>query len=94
MKTTSRAEHKHYAFNNAPRCGAKAKNNNGLPCRLAAIRGKKRCRVHGGGKGSGAQVGNKNAVKHGYTTIEYRLFRKKIKKELKEAQNFLDFFDN
>jgi hypothetical protein len=94
MKTTSCTEAKRYAFDNAPRCGAKTKRNNGNACRSPAVRGKSRCRIHGGSKGSGAQSGNKNALKHGYTTSEYRLFRKKIKKELKEAENFLDFFDN
>lgn len=45
MKTTSRTESKYYAFESAPRCGAKTKNNNGKPCRCPAIRGKARCRV-------------------------------------------------
>ena len=85
MKMSSGAEHKHYAFENAPRCGAKTKHNNGLPCRLAAIRGKKRCRVHGGGKGSGAQHGNINALKHGHTTTNSKTFRKTVKKILRES---------
>jgi hypothetical protein len=94
MKTTSCNGKKHYSFDDAPRCGAKTKRNNSNPCRSPAVRGKARCRIHGGSKGSGGQCGNKNALKHSYKTSEYRLFRKKIKKELKEAENFLDFFDN
>ena len=38
-------------FNNAPRCGARAKRNNRNLCRAPVIRGKKRCRFHGGSKG-------------------------------------------
>jgi hypothetical protein len=33
-----------------------------------AVRGKKRCRMHGGASGSGAPRGNKNASKHGLYT--------------------------
>ena len=93
MKTTSCTERKRYAFDNATRCGAKTKRNNGNPCRSPAVRGKTRCRIHGGSKGSGAQSGNKNALKHGYTTKEYRSFRKQISAELKDSHNFLNFFD-
>jgi len=85
MKTSSGAERKRYAFENAPRCGARTKHNNGSPCRLAAIRGKLRCRVHGGGKGSGAQRGNINALKHGLMTAEARKFRKAVKMAINES---------
>jgi hypothetical protein len=33
--------------NKAPRCGAHSRRT-GLPCRAPAIRGKQRCRMHGG----------------------------------------------
>ena len=33
-------------FMTAPRCGAR--NRQGLPCRAPAMRGKRRCRLHGG----------------------------------------------
>ncbi len=92
MKTTSCTEKQQYAFNTAPRCNAKTKRK-GTPCCSPATRGNKRCRMHGGAKGSGGTPGNQNAWKHGHTTKEARSFRKKIKEELKEAQNFLDFFD-
>ena len=42
----------------------------GTPCRSPAVRGKKRCRMHGGAKGSGAPRGNQNALKHGLYTRE------------------------
>jgi len=48
MKTTSCTEKKRYAFDNAPRCSAKTKRNKGAPCRSPAVKGKKRCRMHGG----------------------------------------------
>lgn len=46
--------------NSAPRCGAHARTT-GRPCQAPAIRGAARCRMHGG-KGSGAPMGNRNAV--------------------------------
>jgi hypothetical protein len=52
----------------SPRCGAKTRS--GKPCRSPAVRGKKRCRMHGGAPGSGAPRGNKNALKHGSYTRE------------------------
>ena len=36
----------------SPRCGARTRS--GAPCRAPAVAGKKRCRMHGGAKGSGA----------------------------------------
>ncbi|MDE2442117.1 MAG: hypothetical protein KGP14_13940 [Betaproteobacteria bacterium] len=46
----------------APRCHARTRS--GQPCRSPAVKGKPRCRMHGG-KGSGAPKGNRNARKHG-----------------------------
>lgn len=85
MKTTSCTERKSYAFDGAPRCGAKTKRSNGAPCRSPAVRGKRRCRMHGGAKGSGAQRGNSNALKHGHTTAKAKFFRNAIKLAIKES---------
>ena len=52
----------------SPRCGAKTRS--GKPCRSPAVTGKKRCRMHGGAKGSGAPKGNQNAYKDGAYTRE------------------------
>lgn len=82
MKTTSCNELKHYAFDRAPRCGAKTKRNNGAPCMAPAVRGKQRCRIHGGAKGSGAQIENTNALKHGCTTQAIKRFRKAVKEAI------------
>jgi len=52
----------------SPRCGARTRA--GRPCMSPAVRGKRRCRMHGGAEGSGAPRGNKNALKHGlYTRV-------------------------
>ena len=47
---------------NAPRCLARTRS--GKPCQSPAVKGKARCRMHGG-RGSGAPSGNRNAWKHG-----------------------------
>jgi len=48
-------------------CGAKTVSG---PCPATPEPGKRRCRLHGGAKGSGAPKGNQNAYKHGMTTKE------------------------
>lgn len=54
-------------MNLAPRCGAT--NRVGLSCAAPAMRGRKRCRLHGG-KATGAPKGNQNAFKHGLRSSE------------------------
>ena len=68
-----------YAFSSAPRCGSKTRQGN--PCQSPAIRGKERCRMHGG-KGSGAPRGNQNALKHGFMTHKFKEQRRQIKQIL------------
>lgn len=92
MKTTSRTEKKHYAFESAPRCSARTKSNQGKPCRCPAVRGKARCRVHGGGRGSGARIGNANALKNGATTAEAKTFKAEIRQLLRHYKNMLKAF--
>lgn len=74
-----------YPFLNSPRCGAKTRK--GTACQAPAVLGKKRCRMHGGSKGSGAPLGSSNALKHGFTTHEIKLLKKNIKQLLKECAN-------
>ena len=62
----------------APRCGARAKTRGGEPCQAPAVRGKARCRMHGG-KSSGAPKGNRNAWKHGARSAEVRLLEAAIR---------------
>ena len=52
------------ALAEAPRCGARTRA--GTPCRAPAVKGRPRCRMHGGAEGSGAPRGNTNALKHGF----------------------------
>jgi len=47
-------------------CGAKTRS--GHPCKRSPIKDKRRCRMHGCAKGSGAPKGNVNGLKHGYYT--------------------------
>lgn len=46
----------------APRCGARTRS--GSPCQSPAVRGRARCRMHGG-TNPGPPKGNRNAWKHG-----------------------------
>ncbi|WP_309143596.1 HGGxSTG domain-containing protein [Bradyrhizobium sp. CCGB01] len=48
------------------RCGARTRH--GGPCCAPAMRGRSRCRMHGGAPGSRAPRGNRNAWKHGFFT--------------------------
>ncbi|WP_406854380.1 HGGxSTG domain-containing protein [Alsobacter sp. KACC 23698] len=55
------------SLRSAPRCGARTRA--GEPCRKPAIKGKKRCRLHGGAPGSGGPTGDRNgAYRHGQET--------------------------
>lgn len=49
--------------NGAQRCGARTRE--GEACRGPAVKGRQRCRMHGGSAGSGAQPGNRNALRSG-----------------------------
>ena len=71
----------------SPRCGAKTRA--GGSCRLPAVRGKRRCRMHGGAPGSGAPSGNQNARRHGLFTGEAIAERKQIGALLGEARRLL-----
>ena len=83
MKTTPYTEPKYYAFNNAPRCGAKTRRE--VPCQSPAIKGKSRCRMHGCGRGSGAPKSNTYAVTHGQSTAEVKTFKQAVRQVIKEA---------
>ncbi len=53
----------------------KAKTRAGTLCNAYVVRNKKRCRLHGGAPGSGAPLGNNNALKHGmYSRRSYEQF--------------------
>jgi hypothetical protein len=71
----------------SPRCGARTRS--GAPCRSPAVAGKKRCRMHGGAKGSGAPRGNTNALTHGAYTRGALQRRAQMRSLLREARNLL-----
>ena len=71
----------------SPRCGARIRS--GGACRSHAVRGKKRCRMHGGAPGSGAPGGNRNARKHGLFTGDAIAGRRQIQALLGEARKLL-----
>lgn len=74
----------------SPRCGAKTRK--GTPCKAPAVAGKKRCRMHGGAKGSGAPIGNQNALKHGLFTREAREFEQHIRELLADGKELIEKF--
>ncbi|MDQ2944379.1 MAG: hypothetical protein M3Y27_00265 [Acidobacteriota bacterium] len=67
----------------APRCGAKTRR--GTPCRSPAVRGKRRCRMHGGNS-PGAPMGNRNAVKHGRYTLAGRAQHLRARQNVQELR--------
>jgi hypothetical protein len=72
----------------APRCGARTRT--GSPCRQAAVRGRARCRMHGGAKGSGGPSGARNGnFKNGLWTRESKRLRGSTRRKLREVRRFL-----
>ncbi|MGN7614024.1 HGGxSTG domain-containing protein [Magnetococcales bacterium HHB-1] len=69
------------------RCGAKTRA--GTPCQRFPLKGKKRCRLHGG-MSPGAPKGNRNAWKHGYYSREAQEARRKISQLMREAQDTVE----
>ncbi|HTO83870.1 MAG TPA: HGGxSTG domain-containing protein [Methylomirabilota bacterium] len=65
------------------RCGARTRG--GGPCRNHPVRRRRRCRLHGGAKGSGAPRGNRNALKHGRTTAAALAERRAIAGLIRES---------
>jgi hypothetical protein len=83
--------HSTEAMQDCPRCGAKTRR--GSSCRAPAVAGKKRCRMHGGAAGSGAPIGNQNALKNGLHTREAIAQRQAIRELLREAKQTLERFE-
>ena len=65
----------------SPRCGARARTRGYAPCRNPAVKGKRRCRMHGG-KNEGGKIGNQNALKHGR-------YRQAVLREQREIRDFM-----
>jgi uncharacterized protein YjcR len=76
---------------NSARCGAKTRS--GGSCRSPAVKGKSRCRMHGGAKGSGAPKGNQNALKHGAfckAALQERAEMSELIREVREVLRTLE----
>ncbi|RDV01761.1 hypothetical protein DXH95_14285 [Sphingorhabdus pulchriflava] len=71
----------------ARRCGAKTRN--GGFCATPAVKGRARCRMHGGAVGSGAPMDNQNALKKGLYTAKAIAERREIAALIRESQAFL-----
>lgn len=72
----------------SPRCGARTRA--GGACRSPAVRGKQRCRMHGGAPGSGAPRENQNARKQGLFSGNAVEERRAIRALLGEARKLLE----
>ena len=70
------------------RCGAKTRR--GTPCEAPAVRGKQRCRMHGGAKGSGAPAGNRNALKSGLYTAEALDLRRHVNALIRDSRKIIE----
>lgn len=55
-----------------------------------AVHGKTRCRMHGGAAGSGAPMGNQNALKHGLYTAESKAFTTHVRETLRRGKEHLE----
>ena len=72
----------------APRCGARTRS--GSPCRSPAVRGKARCRMHGGARGSDGQPGNRSALKHGFYATKMVELRRQVRELLRDAGDLIE----
>jgi hypothetical protein len=76
----------------APRCGARCRRNGGAPCRGPAIKGKARCRMHGG-RSTGPSVEGRQKLaamcwKHGHRSkaaTEARAMAVAVRRELNQV---------
>ena len=72
----------------ARRCGARTRA--GHACKQAAVRGRARCRMHGGAKGSGGPRGARNGnFKNGLWTRESIEVRKAMRAKVREIRALL-----
>lgn len=72
----------------APRCGAQTRS--GEPCKSPAVKGKRRCRMHGGASGAGAPRGNRNAFKTGLHTGEALELRRHVAQLIRDSREIIE----
>ena len=75
----------------APRCLAKTRR--GTECQCPAMRGRKRCRIHGGANPS-APVGNRNAYRHGMRSAKMIAMRDEMRALIAAAQDTINRLDD
>jgi len=75
------------SMHRAPRCGARTRR--GSACRAPAVAGRRRCRMHGGARGSGARPGNRNAWKHGADAAAELARVRALRRMIREMEDFL-----
>src|ERR1700730_12931429 len=73
------------------RCGAKTRS--GRPCNSPSVRGKTRCRMHGGAMGSGAPRDNQNDAKVWFSTVVAIVERKRLRNLMCESHKLLLLLD-
>ena len=76
------------AMRESRRCGARTRK--GGPCKSPAVSGRARCRMHGGANGSGAPVGNQNALKHGNYTRESLELQKHVRDLIRQSNALIE----
>src|SRR5258708_39452061 len=70
------------------KCGAKGRR--GKPCQSPPVRGKRRCRMHGGAPGSGAPFGRRNGnYRHGHFTSEAKEERRRLRSLIRDARKMM-----
>src|SRR5215208_5444149 len=71
----------------SPRCGARTRT--GQPCQSPKVKGKTRCRMHGGAHGSGAPKGSRNGnYRHGRRMAEAIAERRELMAFIREARRY------
>ena len=81
-----------WAFLKAPRCGAR--NRRGRPCRCPVMRGRRRCRLHGG-KSTGPRSAEgierirQAATKHGFYSKELKRERQQTRLAIRLFREYL-----
>src|SRR3546814_9666321 len=70
----------------APRCLARTRR--GTACQSPAVKGRKRCRMHGG-TNPGAPKGNSNELKHGMNAANALEDRRRLRTLLREARSYM-----
>ncbi len=77
-KPMQRTTNEPSALRQVPRCGARTRS--GKPCQSPVVKGKRRCRMHGGAPGSAAPKGERNGnYRHGFYTGEAIAERRAIR---------------